>query len=157
MAAHLYFGIVDNSGEIGRVQIPIEDPTLISGVGSVQDHLTEFAASIGGVTLGNIRTQYAVVEQTDTTGLPASQWAQRELGMRIIMQGNTTANVYTLTIPAIDLDAITLQPSSDDVVLADAGVMAALVLDLEERFEPAPGGVVENVTVVRAYVVGRNS
>lgn len=157
MADFLYFGIVDHGGEVGSVTIPVDDFTIIGGVGDPVDDLTNMQAAIAGVTLGVVKNRYARLAQTVTAGLPASQWAQRELGARILMQGNTTGDSYTLTLPTLDLDAVTLVDNSDDIVLADAGPMAALVTALETYYEPDVAGTPESITVLRAYVVGRNN
>jgi hypothetical protein len=59
----------------------------------------------------------------------------------------------TLTLPAPDLDVLTVPGGTDEVTLEDGSVMAALVTALETHMEVAG----QSVTITKAVLVGRNS
>src|SRR3990172_6277192 len=149
MAALVSFTFIDRGGEQASVTIPVEDPGAITGVGSIEEHLSEFAASLGALSLGDIRRQSGTINITKTTTQPSDPEAQREKGLRIVMVGDDSGRVFTLTVPVADFSVLTFpNANTDEVVLADAGPVAALIVDLEARYMPPWGtGTYENVTV----------
>ena len=83
----------------------------------------------------------------------ASQWAQREVGLRIHVSDNVNGESGYFTIACPDLGTLSLD-TAGDVLLADASVMAALVTQIETNVLSRDGNA---VTVVRATIVGRNN
>lgn len=154
----LTVGIRDYSREIGRASFNVA--VASTDTGADLDALEAAArAAIDPITLGVIAQTSILYPGFEDEGVPADQFAQREMGLRILMIGDQSDRNFSVTIPAPDLNVLTLQGNTDDVELADAGVMAALVAWLEANVEypfgAAPG--TEGVTVTRAYVVGRNN
>lgn len=126
-----------------------------SSVGMNLDDLANEAAlrtAVEGVTIGVLQkaTKVDSVDQVSSSNA-ASQWAQVELGLRITMNDATTGEQGYVTIPCPDLDNLTVV--EDVVTLADAGVMAALVTQIEAHVLSRDGNA---VTVERAEIVGRN-
>lgn len=154
--AYVSLTIRDYSDELSNIRIPIDevDP-LVDDIVELDDELTDLAAAINAVTLGNIaRQSLTVFETAPNDARPASPWAQRETGLRIYYQ--TTGDPVrkgTVTVPAPNLDALTIPGGTDEVTLADSGAMAALVSALETHME-VDG---QAVTITKAVVVGRNS
>lgn len=151
--------IMDYSREIGRASF--EFAFGAADTGAVLDQLsTDLQDVLNPLILGNIISvgvSYPAFEGQEEP--PIDPFAQRELGLRILMEGDSSGRNYSATVPTPDLDALTLLGNSDDVDLADAGVMAALVAwieaNVEYPFGASPG--TESVTVKRAYIVGRNN
>lgn len=111
-------------------------------------------SAVEGVSIGVLQevTKIDSVVQLSSASA-ASQWAQRETGLRVYVSDNVNGESGYFTIPCPDLGTLTLG-TDGDVVLADAGIMAALVTAFNSyvlsRDENA-------VTVVRASIVGRSN
>lgn len=157
--AYYSFSIRDNSDEYGRLIIPVEEPTSLNYETIIATNQASFESALDGVVLGNIaRASVTVNEDTVNDTRPASQFAQRELGMRVFIIGASSGKKANFTVPSPDLNALTLQEGTDLVDLDDAGVMAAFVTQVEALARIyAPDGSSEAVTVERAVIVGRNS
>lgn len=154
----LSLSIRDRGGEIGRTSftIAVAGTDTADGLATLE---TGLRAVVDPLILGVIAKSSVSIEYLENDGVPLSNFAQREIGLRILMTGDSSSDNFSLTIPTPDLDALTILDNSDDVELADAGVMAALVAWIEANVEPSFGADpdTETVTVRRAYVVGRNN
>lgn len=150
--AYLTFSVRDFSDEYGRVQFPITDAAPADTGAEIAGWVTDMAAAIAGVSLGNVARQSVVLYEGGTDERPASALAQREFGLRVFYQTDTSFEKRNLTIPAVDIAALTIAGGSD---LADitAGALATLVAEMESQMEV--GG--ETITVTHAQIVGRNS
>lgn len=155
--ADIFLSIRDWGGELGRVTLPVEEPSEIAGEGSIANYFGTIQSAIEGVTLGVVARSYFVIGEANDDASPASQFAQREFGLRLLLRGADSTIVRTLTLPTVDANALTLVPGTDFVQLDDAGPMAALVSALEANLAYPYGGTTESVTVIEAYIVGRNS
>lgn len=154
--ANYFYAIRDNSDEIGRLTIPVEEPTEaeLDWETIINANEGNFRTALDGVILGNIAAHHVLVSNESPNDVrPASQWAQREFAMRVFLVGNTSGEKRNITVPTVDLDALDVQDGSDLVNLADAGVMAAFVAQLEAVYLVDD----EAYTVERAVIVGRNS
>lgn len=149
------FTFLDKSGEKSTHTIYNGAITAIS----IADFLTEFGdyrTALAGITIGTIHQESWIGDRTILSqALPASNWAQRETKLLVTYQGDNTDKLFTLEIPTPDLDSLTLAEESDQVVLADDGVMAAWVTAFEQLAR-SPDSDQETVTVLRARIVGRN-
>lgn len=163
--AYISFSMRDKNGELGNVRLPVAEPTAIDGAGSIAiewDDVDggELKDAIEGVTLGVLaRGYFAHGEFTDDPAYPASNFAQREWGLRVFMTGDEDGRTFTITLPTVDAAALTIVPGEDDVLLADAGAMAELVLEFEDALRyPSNGASAEQtITVTKARLIGRNS
>lgn len=153
--AAITFSIRDWSDEYGRVQFPFAEPGGIETVADLEaNQLATLKSAVEGVSLGQVaREAIRIAEDGALDTRPASALAQREFGLRVFFELNTSGEKRNLTIPAVDIAALTVAGGSDLVELADAGVMAALVSAIE-TYVNING---ETVTVTRAMIVGRNS
>lgn len=156
--ARISVSMRDQGEEIGNFQLYVPEPTLIDGVGSIGDHWAALEPAIAAVTLGVVARSEFCYGEENTPGVPGTLLAQREWGLRIFLQGDEDARVFTLTLPTVDAGALT-QAQGDNILLADGGVMAALVTALEARLlYPSTGAsATQNVTVTEARLIGRNS
>ena len=156
--ARISVSMRDQSNEIGNFQLYVPEPTLIDGVGSIGDHWAALEPAIAAVTLGVVARNEFCYGEENASGLPGTLAAQREWGLRIFLEGDEDGRIFTLTLPTVDPGALT-QANGDNILLADGGVMAALVAALESRLEyPSTGAsATQNVTVTEARIIGRNS
>jgi hypothetical protein len=116
---------------------------------------TAFKTATDAIILGVQASEVINIYNTVISGaLPASAFAQRELKVMVTYQGNDTLRKRRIEIPTPDLTALTLI-GKDNVVLDDAGVMAAWVTAFEALARMGDDDA-EEVTVIGAKVVGRN-
>lgn len=154
MPSAISFSIRDWSDEYGRVQFPMADQAGTETVANLDtNQLATFRSAVQGVSLGTVARESVRILEGGNDTRPASALAQREFGLRVFFELNTSGEKRNLTIPAIDIASLTVDGGSDLVELADAGPMAALVSAIE-TYVSING---ESVTVTRALVVGRNS
>lgn len=148
------FSIRDWSDEYSSVAFPIAEPL---GTTTYADHevgpLATFRTAVAGVTLGTIAREWERVYEGGNDQRPASPLAQREFGLRVFYELDTSGEKRNLTIGAVDIAALTVDGGSDLVELADGGPMAALVSAMESEMEVNG----ETITVTKAQIVGRNS
>lgn len=148
------FSIRDWSDEYSSVAFPIAEPI---GTTTYADHeagpLATFRSAVDGVTLGTIAREWERVYEGGNDQRPASALAQREFGLRVFYELDTSGEKRNLTIGAVDIAALQVDGGSDLVELADGGPMAALVSAMEAEMEVNG----ETITVTRAQIVGRNS
>jgi len=130
-----------------------EKSTTSFGIDSLTNEGT-LRSAVDGVSLGVIQQ---VTEISDVTILSsdnaASQWAQREVGLRVHVSDDVNGESGYFTVACPDLATLTLD-TAGDVTLADASVMAALVSAMESHVLSRDGNA---ITVVRATIVGRNN
>jgi len=152
-----HYGVLsirDYSKELSRFTVNFAGIT----VGNLGDILSQWGAlktATDAIILGVEAKEQLVLDNTIlSAAVPASPFAQRELKLEITYVGDTTQKVFQLEIPTPDLAALTLN-NTDEVVLADGGVMAAWVTAFE-TIAKSPDDDTETVTVVQALVKGRN-
>lgn len=158
--AQYHYSFIDRSGELSSVTIPVEEPSEAELDWETIINADEggFRTALEAVTLANLVSHHVLVSQESLSpGVPTSPWANRETGLRIFYEGVTSGDKRNFTVPAPDLDNLTLQEGSDLVVLDDGGIMAALVTEIEAHLLLPYGDADEAVTVTRAVVVGRNN
>lgn len=154
----LSFSLRDWSDEYTNVRIEIAEPAGGDLVSTVTAKQTALQSAIEGVTLGTVARKYAAIAYSKTGDVrPASDLAQRENGLRIFFQGDTSGNKGNITIGTVDIASLTVAGGGDEVTLADGGVMAALVTALEANMVMPYGASTEDITVTSAFLVGRNS
>lgn len=135
------FNYADFSNEKSAVRFPIN--TLTNAAALQTD--------VEAVTNASLQSRTEIEQVVVVSSVPAaSQWSQVELGLRIHVSDSVNNETGYFTIPSPDLDALTLD--ADEVELADAGVMAALVTEIETNVLSRDGNA---VTVTRAEIVGR--
>lgn len=159
--AYSTFTLLDNSGEKTVTRIYNGDITAVSIAG----FLTQFGNlrnAIDAITLGTLHKEAWTGDDTVLSQvLPESPWAQRELKLMVTYQGDTSNKLYQIEIGTVDLEALTIVPGSDLVVLDDddgeegPGPMAEFV-EAFEALARTPDSSEETVTVIRARIVGRN-
>ncbi len=143
-----------------------------SEIGSLSMHVAELVA--GGTNYDAVVAQIAAIEseiiaitlctaaggglnqelEADSDSVPASAFAQRELGLRVFLVDDVNGRKSHFTIPGPDLANLTIFDGTDLVDLADGGVMADLVTSVEAGALSADANA---VTVVRAVIVGRRN
>lgn len=163
--AFISFRMRDKNLELGSVRLPVAQPSAVAGAGSIALFWDDLGGSalkdaIEAVTLGVIANGYFGIDEfTKDPAVPASNFAQREFGLRVYLKGDSDGRTFTITFPTVDAAALTLVPGKRDVVLADAGPMAELVTELETHlvYPSTVGGDTQTITVDSAAVVGTNS
>lgn len=156
MADYVY-SLRDYSGEYSTLQLTVTEPTEVGANWETIINTEEATvrAAIQGVTLCNIASHHVrVSSEKPNDAQPASVWAQREMGLRIFYHDDTTGEKFNRTIAGPDLANLTLVSGSDQVQLADGGIMAALVSALETYVESPDGNA---IVVDSAWIIGRNS
>lgn len=151
-------GIRDYSNEVGRASFTLAIASTDTAA-DLDAMSTDLQAAVNPVTLGVISNVSFAYVPFESEAIPTDPFAQRELGLRILYTGNSSNRNFSVTIPAPDLDALTLLGNTDEVDLEDASVMADLVAWIEANVDYPHGDPpgVETVTVRRAYIVGRNN
>jgi hypothetical protein len=97
---------------------------------------------------------YTAVHEVDPEAVPASEYAQRELGLRVFMKDDVNSRLSHFTIPGPDLANLTIHTGTDLVDLDDASIMAALVTEVEANCLSVDDNA---LTVLRAVIVGRKN
>lgn len=123
------------------------DAALVN-IGDVEDAIT--ACSLCE-TAGYGYTDILVV---DPESVPSSEYAQRELGLRVFLVDDTNSRKSHFTIPGPDLASLTIFAGTDLIDLDDASIMADLVTEVEANCVSVDDN---SVTVVRAVIVGRKN
>jgi hypothetical protein len=151
--------IRDYASEAENAELsPIEVPSYQIDAANLATWLTgwgAFKTATDAVILGVQAHEIVNIYNTALSGaVPVSEFAQRELKMRVTYQGDTSLRKRRVEIPTPDLAALTLT-GKDSIVLADGGVMAAWVTAFEAIARMSDDDA-EEVTVIGAKVVGRN-
>lgn len=145
--------IRDFDGESSNFKIYNGAITAVSIAGYLTD-LSALETAIDGVTIGVRSNSQWVGDNTNISDAnAASQWAQRELKMKVNCTGDGDGPRFHFTVPCPDLDNLTLV--GDKVTLADGGIMAAFVTAVEQ-IARHPDDDTETITVLDAEIVGRN-
>lgn len=145
----------DRSDEISTVELNIPD---VSAGGADFDAVVASIATLGAAILTATECVQAremlnqAVDTKDPT-TPTDVLAQRESALRIFYADDTTGEVYHISIPGPDWDAIDLLPNTDLADLTDEP-LATLVAAIESDAESPVGNA---VTVLRAVQVGRHN
>lgn len=152
-----HYGVLtqrDYSKELSRFKVHFTGVTI----GNLGDILTQWGnlkTATDALTLGVLSNETLVLDNTViSAAVPVNPFAQRELKMQVNYVGDTNSKPHQIEVPCPDLAALTLN-NTDEVVLADGGVMAAFVAAFEV-IAKSPDSDVETVTVVSAYIKGRN-
>jgi len=155
MGGRVGYTLIDHSNEKTRHNIELQAITS-ANLDTVLTNIGAYQTALGGIVLGTVSVQdvHAVVNNISST-IPANSFAQRELKLLIRYAGDTTGDVFTLTIGTPDLANLTIASGSDFVTLADGGIMADWVTAFE-AIARSPDDDTETVTVLSAQVVGRN-
>ena len=151
------FSIKDVTGETSTFELPNGAITAVS----IGGFLTSFGGlrdAIAAVSLGTVRKESWVGDDTLLSeDLPTSPYAQREIGLRIYMTGNDGSPEFHRTLPCPDLTKVVFTPGAGDFVsLTEPQEIVDLVAAIEGHGRH-PNSDLENITVSKIRVVGRNS
>lgn len=145
----------DESDEISTVELSIPD---VSAGGADFDAVMASLAALGAAILAATECVQATeffrqaVDTKDPT-TPVDPHAARESALRIFYADDSTGEVYHISVPGPDWDAIVMEPNTDLADLTDEPV-AALVAAIESDALSPVGNA---VTVLRAVKVGRHN
>lgn len=140
--ARVIYNFADHGGEKSSVGFNLN---TLANEGALR-------TAVDGVSIGQLQKATLVDSEVQISSAnAASEWAQVELGLRLHLADSVNGESGYVTIPCPDLATLTVD--GDNVTLADAGVMAALVTEVEANVLSRDGNA---VTVERATVVGRN-
>ena len=152
-----HYGVLsvrDYSKETSRFTVQFSPITAVN-IGDILSQWGSLKTATDAIILGVPSNEQLVLDNTVlSNAVPGSPFAQRELKLEVAYRGNTTGKGFTIEIPTPDLNSLTLN-NTDEVVLADGGVMEAWVTAFE-TLAKSPNDPSENVTVFSARVKGRN-
>ena len=145
----------DKSDEISTVEMTVAD---VSAGGLDFDAVMADVAALGAAILTatecvQARETFNQAVDTKDPTTPTDVLAQRESALRIFYADDVTGEVYHISIPGPDWDAIDLLPNTDLAALADEP-LATLVTAIETNGLSPVGNA---VTVLRAVQVGRHN
>lgn len=145
----------DYSQELSTVQFYTSDVAIGGGNWDTVTGSIEALAALTNVITLCVEASESFTQKLDPddNGIPASPWAQRELGIRVFYSDDDNGRKYHLTIPGPNLQAIETLGNSDEIDLS-ATEMAAWVVGFEAVAKSQDGN---SVTVDRAVIVGRRS
>ena len=156
MTTQGFFGYRDHSQELSNVALFFDNmdagganyDTVVASISAVE-------AEIDTISLCD-QAGYGYRDSIggDAGTTPASNLAQREIGLRVFLVDDTTGEKSHFTIPGPDLANLTIPAGGDLVTLADASIMADLVTAIEANCQSVKGN---DVTVSKAVIVGRNN
>lgn len=146
----------DHSSEIGSLSLHFAE---ISAGGLDYDAIvlamSDVETAITAITLcDEAGYGYTDILAGDLDTVPSSEYAQRELGLRVFLVDDVNGRKSHFTVPGPDLANLTILAGTDFVDLADAGIMAAVVTEVEAGCLSADGNA---VSVLRAVIVGRRN
>jgi len=145
----------DRSDEISTVELNIAD---VSAGGADFDSVMADVAALGAAILTatecvQAREMFNQAVDTKDPTTPTDVLAQRESALRIFYADDTTGEVYHVSVPGPDWDAIDLLPNTDLADLTDEP-LATLVAAIESDALSPVGNA---ITVLRAVQVGRHN
>lgn len=153
----------DHSDEYSTVRINTSDLVALDLFSVATGPASDFMDALEALTLGTVvEVRFSQATDTNPDTRPASDWAQRELGLRFFVTGENSGRKANITIPAPDLAAIDTIPGTDLADLTDQPV-ADMVTWLEANMaivgaNPSTGApTYEGVVVDRAVVIGRSN
>jgi len=143
---------IDYSNELSTVSFNVPDITAGNIVAVVSD-INDIGLALLDLTLGNLKNTQTVLSFTGSNpNPPADPYAQRELKWLVNYRDDVTLKLYQMEIPTADLTG-NLLTNTDQADLASAD-WAAFVTAFEAGAVSPDGNA---VTIVSAYVVGRNT
>lgn len=145
----------DKSDEISNVELSVAD---VSAGGADFDTVMASVAALGAALLTateciQAREMFNQAVDTKDPATPTDVLAQRESGLRIFYGDDSTGEVYHVTLPGPDWDAIDLLANTDLADLTDEP-LATLVAAMESDAESPVGNA---ITVLRAVAIGRHN
>ena len=145
----------DRSDEISTVELSLPD---VSAGGADFDAVMASVAALGAALVASTeciqaREVFNQVVDTKNPATPTDVLAQRESALRIFYADDVTGEIYHISLPGPDWDAIDLLPNTDLADLTDEP-LATLVAAIESDAESPVGNA---VTVLRAVQVGRHN
>lgn len=145
----------DKSDEISTLELSVPD---VSAGGADFDAVMASVAALGAALLTatecvQAREMFNQAVDTKDPTTPTDVLAQRESALRIFYADDVTGEVYHVSLPGPDWDAIDLLANTDLADLADEP-LATLVAALESDAESPVGNA---ITVLRAVQVGRHN
>jgi hypothetical protein len=152
--AQAVFSFQDWSQEKSNVSVEMDVPADGTAFVTQEALIDAMAVAMKALSLCNLNYYGSRYVQNDQLGEPASEYAQRELGLRLFWRetsGDDPAK-GNVTIPGPDL-SICATNNSDEVDLSITEV-AALVAALEAAWN---GTLAVNREIYRARIVGRRS
>lgn len=150
--ARVQITLRDAGEELSSVAFTLVEPGAAIPYSDIESYKTTLRDAVLGVSLGELARAYISVADEQAGGVPANNFAQRELGLLIHMTDDVTGEKFVLTIPMPDLSILTLV-DGDTVSLTAPAAMATLVTAIETNHKPRGNAV----TVTKANVVGRNT
>jgi hypothetical protein len=154
MPAKVSLSYLDYSGERSTANWYTNEPSGATfDVEAWEGDMLDIAQAIDAITLGT-RGAWNISYQVEagSQALPASAVAQREIGLRVFFQDDTTGDMYSLVLPCPDL-ALLAQSATDNVDLTITE-MAAFVAAFEAG---ALSKALHSVTVTGAKIIGRRA
>lgn len=157
--SNAYVSIRDYAAEAANAELSgVAVPSYQIDAANLATWLTGWGTlktTLDAIILGVQASEKVTIYDTVLSGaVPVSPFAQRELKILVRYEGNDTARKRSFEIPTPDLSVLTLS-GRDNVVLADAGVMAAFVTAWE-AIARMPDDDTEECTITGAEIVGRN-
>lgn len=157
MTTPVSMGLIDHSGEATSINFHFEsvDPDggnwedLFAPTTGAYDVLK--AALIACTACNLTRSTASIVVETSVGSIPADEYAQRELAVRITYVDNVTNEKFRFDIPG---PVNGLIPSGTDVIPLTNLLLAALKVDFETQCVSPRGNA---VTIIGARLVGRKS
>lgn len=145
----------DKSDEISGVEITVAD---VSAGGADFDTVMADVAAIGAAFLAatecvQAREMFNQAVDVKDPATPTDVLAQRESALRIFYADDVTGEIYHVSLPGPDWDAIDLLPNTDLADLTDTPV-DNIVIALEANALSPVGNA---ITVLRAVQVGRHN
>lgn len=147
MVSNLNYTIADYSHETSVAGFYTADDISAGGKSALQTAVTD-------ITRGIVQAQTFSTRGNISGAYPTDPEAHRELKLLVGFDDNVTGKKYVMTIPCPDISTLTMQEGTDFVVLADLGVMAALVTAMEANAKSEVGNA---ITVNYGKIVGRNN
>lgn len=145
----------DKSGETSTVELNIADVSVGGAdFDTVMTALADLGADILAIT-ECVQAREVFVQAVDVKSqlVPTDVMAQRESGLRIFYQDDTTGEPYHITIPGPDWDTVDLLANTDLADLTQEP-LASFVSGLEADALSPVGNA---ITVLRAVQVGRKN
>lgn len=154
MPAKWSVSYLDYSGERSSANWTAPEPSGAAfDVEAWENLADDIADAIDAITLGTRgRRGVAYEVESGSSVLPTDKNAQREMGLRIFFQDDTTGDKYSIVLPCPDFDLLA-SPNTDNVDLTITE-MATFVTAFEAG---AVSKALNSVTVTGAKLVGRRA
>ena len=145
----------DESDEISTVELTVAD---VSAGGADFDAIMAEVAGLGAAILGvttcvQAREFFNQAVDVKDPATPADPQAARESALRVFYGDDVTGEVYHVSIPGPDWDAITMEPNTDLADMTETPV-STLVSQIESDSLSPVGNA---VSVLRCVKVGRHN